>query len=169
MSSLDEDSAETATRRRCVVGALEDLQAPVTVDRLVDELAERGERRPAGGPTWESLHERLHNEVLPALDRKGALVFDAERGLVMRRTDGAPAHGGAAPATRSNVAVQYGDRGGIERRVVRYFLSLGVGALALLGATTFDVGPFAGLPDAATAMGVAVVFSLLSLVVALLQ
>ncbi|MFA9415101.1 hypothetical protein [Natrinema sp. HArc-T2] len=59
------------------------MNTPVTVDEVADELIE-----PARPPieTWAIVHERLHQERLPALDATGAIEFDETQGLIERST-----------------------------------------------------------------------------------
>ena len=64
-----------------LVAVLDELNTPVTVDEVTDELIE-----PARPPieTWATVHERLHQDRLPALDAAGAIEFDATRGVIKR-------------------------------------------------------------------------------------
>ncbi|NGM70450.1 hypothetical protein G6M89_15820 [Natronolimnobius sp. AArcel1] len=60
---------------------LEDVQLPATVDELTDQLI-----APAQPPldTWAGVHERLHQERLPALEAAGEIEFDETQGVVER-------------------------------------------------------------------------------------
>ncbi|SEV98997.1 hypothetical protein [Natrinema salifodinae] len=66
-----------------LLAVLDDLDTPVTVDELADELI--GPRRPPI-ETWAGVHERLCRHRLPALDASGALSFDESQGLIERST-----------------------------------------------------------------------------------
>ena len=73
---VPESDSELASR-------IAEMETPVTVDEIADELI-----RPArpSVETWASVHERLHEHRLPELHAKGHVEFDAEQGLVDRRT-----------------------------------------------------------------------------------
>jgi len=60
------------------------MSTPVTVDEVTDTLVEPA--RPSI-ETWATIHERLHQNRLPALDAKGAIEFDETQGLIERSTD----------------------------------------------------------------------------------
>ncbi|USZ70838.1 hypothetical protein [Natronosalvus halobius] len=64
-----------------------ELDAPVTVDELADHLI-----WPADPPieTWADVHELLYDERLPALEARGVLAFDPEKGIIehVRETEG---------------------------------------------------------------------------------
>ncbi|WP_222919701.1 hypothetical protein [Natrinema sp. SYSU A 869] len=64
-----------------LVDVLNEMNTPVTVDEVTDALVE-----PAYPPieTWATIHERLHQERLPALDASGAIEFDETQGLIER-------------------------------------------------------------------------------------
>ncbi|WP_435552242.1 hypothetical protein [Natrinema sp. CGMCC1.2065] len=64
-----------------LVTVLDEMAMPATVDEITDALVE-----PADPPieTWAAVHERLHEERLPALDASGAIEFDETQGLVER-------------------------------------------------------------------------------------
>ncbi|WP_226481492.1 hypothetical protein [Natrinema amylolyticum] len=64
-----------------LVDVLNEMDTPVTVDEVTDSLVE-----PAYPPieTWATIHERLHQERLPALDASGAIEFDETQGLIER-------------------------------------------------------------------------------------
>ncbi|PCR92589.1 hypothetical protein [Natrinema ejinorense] len=64
-----------------LVDVINEMNTPVTVDEVADALIE-----PAytSIETWASIHERLHQERLPALDESGAIEFDETQGLVER-------------------------------------------------------------------------------------
>jgi len=64
-----------------LVAALDELNTPVTVDEVTDELVEPA--RPTI-ETWATVHERLHQDRLPALDAAGAIEFDETRGVLER-------------------------------------------------------------------------------------
>lgn len=66
-----------------LVAVLDEMNTPVTVDEVTDTLIE-----PARPPieTWATIHERLHQNRLPALDAKGAIEFDEAQGLIERTT-----------------------------------------------------------------------------------
>lgn len=171
MSGPDVESSETATRRKRVVGLLDEMEASVTVDQLVDELERatpRGPGRPAHSASWERCHERLHEEDLPALDRAGLLRFDDERGLVTGRGDSRPPRAEGVPTGVGGASGRADDLAPTDR-FARCFLGFGVVSLALLAVTTLDVGPFARAPDGLVSTGLVLVFGLLSLVNAALQ
>lgn len=159
MSGRVEAPADRSTRRKRIVGLLDELDTPVTVDQLVDELqAVEGPEGPDTA-TWEQLHERLHDEDLPTLDRAGLLVFDDEQGLVTncgreiprmgRRTETAPPTNGSDDAD--------------DDPVTRAFAGLGILALGALAAVAADVGPLAAVPLATVSTAFVIVFSLLAL------
>ncbi|WP_245835327.1 hypothetical protein [Natronolimnobius baerhuensis] len=60
---------------------LEEMQLPATVDEITDELI-----TPAQPPldTWAGVHERLHQDRLPALAEAGEIEFDETQGVVER-------------------------------------------------------------------------------------
>ena len=66
-----------------LVSVIDEMETPVTVDEVADELIHPA--RPAV-ETWAAVHERLHEHRLPELDAKGRIEFDADQGLVDRRT-----------------------------------------------------------------------------------
>jgi|GEM_PF-681594 len=66
-----------------LVAVLDEMNTPVTVDEVTDKLVE-----PAR-PTieiWATVHERLHQDRLPALDAAGAIEFDETQGVIDRST-----------------------------------------------------------------------------------
>lgn len=70
------------------------LETPVTVDEITDQLV-----RPRRPPleTWAEVHERLHQQRLPALDAADLVEFDATQGVVTapsKRSATNPASGG---------------------------------------------------------------------------
>ncbi|PGF15181.1 hypothetical protein CP556_02945 [Natrinema sp. CBA1119] len=67
-----------------LVAVLDEMSTPVTVDEVTDTLVEPA--RPSI-ETWATIHERLHQNRLPALDAKGAIEFDETQGLIERSTD----------------------------------------------------------------------------------
>jgi hypothetical protein len=160
MSGRVEAPSERSTRRKRIVGLLDELDTPVTVDQLVDELqAVQG----PGGPdtaTWERLHERLHDEDLPALDRAGLLVFDDEQGLVTNFGRELPREMGTGTRTREpEPSAARAD----DDPVTRAFAGLGLLALGALAAVAADVGPLAAAPLGTVSTAFVVVFSLLAL------
>jgi len=167
MSRRVEDPAETSTRRKRIVELLDDLDTPVTVDQLVDELDSMPGQRPVGPDetAWERRHEQLHDEDLPALDRAGLLVFDDERGLVTSQGEEFPSRADAAPTQSADA--DGADAGG--QPFPRYFVGLSVVSLGVLAATVSNLGPFASAPDVAVSTALVLGFSLLSLVTALRQ
>ncbi|WP_339104326.1 hypothetical protein [Haloterrigena salinisoli] len=66
-----------------LLSVLDEMETPVTVDEVADELIHPA--RPSV-ETWASVHERLYQYRLPELDTTGHVEFDAEQGLVDRRT-----------------------------------------------------------------------------------
>ena len=64
-----------------LVSVLDEMNTPVTVDEVTDELV-----RPARPSieTWATVHERLHQDRLPALDASGTIEFDETQGLIER-------------------------------------------------------------------------------------
>lgn len=167
MSRRVEDPAETSRRRKRIVALLDELDTPVTVDQVVDELDATPAQRPVGPDEtdWELLHEQLHDEDLPALDRAGLLVFDDERGIVT-----SPDEAGQSPddATTAQSADDDG-RDASDSPIPRYFVGFSVVALGVLAVTAVDLGPFASVPDVAASTALVLAFSLLSLVAALRQ
>ncbi|GAB7020449.1 hypothetical protein [Halostagnicola bangensis] len=80
----DQDSATTATdfipaSDLVLLSVLEELTTPVTVDEVVDSLVHPAD---PSVNTWADVHERLHQERLPALDDAGDIDFDPERGTI---------------------------------------------------------------------------------------
>jgi len=83
------DTDETRAREfipesdTALVAVLDEMNTPVTVDEVTDELTE-----PARLPieTWATVHERLHQDRLPALDAAGAIEFDETQGVIERST-----------------------------------------------------------------------------------
>lgn len=71
-----------------LLAALEEMETPVTVDEIADELI-----RPARPSVeiWAAVHQRLHENRLPELAASDEIVFDESQGLVER------------PATRTRV------------------------------------------------------------------
>lgn len=86
---LSTSNAEDDERARAFVpesdaallSVLDEMNTPVTVDEIVDELVEPA--RPSI-ETWARVHELLHQERLPALDASGAVEFDEAQGIVER-------------------------------------------------------------------------------------
>ena len=66
-----------------LVAVLDEMSTPVTVDEVTDELIEPA--RPSI-ETWATVHERLHQDRLPALDAAGAIEFDETQGMIERST-----------------------------------------------------------------------------------
>ncbi len=78
-SSVTPTSDFIPTSDLVLLSVLEELTTPVTVDEVVDHLIHPAE---ASVETWADVHERLHQERLPALDDAGDIDFDSERGTV---------------------------------------------------------------------------------------
>jgi hypothetical protein len=160
MSGRVEAPADRSTRRKRIVGLLDELDTPVTVDQLVDELqAVEGPDGP-NTATWEQLHERLHDEDLPTLDRAGLLVFDDEQGLVTNCGREVPRVERRAE-TASPPTNGTDDAG--DDPVTRAFAGLGILALVALAAVATDVGPLDAVPLATVSTAFVIVFSLLAL------
>lgn len=66
-----------------LLGVLDEMNTPVTVDQLTDTLIEPA--RPSI-ETWATVHEHLHQNRLPALDATGAVDFDETTCVVERST-----------------------------------------------------------------------------------
>lgn len=78
-----------------LVTVLDEMATPATVDEITDALVE-----PADPPieTWAAVHERLHEERLPALDASGAIEFDEPQGLVERSATPVDGNRSVSPA-----------------------------------------------------------------------
>ncbi|ADB60027.1 hypothetical protein Htur_1135 [Haloterrigena turkmenica DSM 5511] len=101
-----------------LLSVLDGMETPVTVDEVTDELI-----HPARPPveTWAAVHEQLHQYRLPELDATGHVEFDAEQGLVDRRT------------VRSDAASRNGSSGLGLWRLVR------LAGLAVLGTSMLAI------------------------------
>ncbi|MFD1563884.1 hypothetical protein ACFR99_10015 [Haloarchaeobius amylolyticus] len=66
-----------------LVSVLDEMNTPVTVDEVADELVEPA--RPTI-ETWAAVHERLHQDRLPVLDAADTIEFDETQGLIERST-----------------------------------------------------------------------------------
>lgn len=164
----DRASAEgaTADRRSRVVRLLQTMETPVTVDRLVDELDAERPSRPAspGEPrSWEDLHERLHVEDLPALDRAGLLTFDPERGLVTSRGEGDAWRVADREHVRRRSTDGSAGASGSRGAWAVYYLVAAVLSALLLAGEVVALGPFAAVPSTAVAGAVVGLFGLLAL------
>lgn len=62
-----------------LLATVDEMETPVTVDELADRLV--GPAQPSV-ETWAAVHERLHQERLPALDDAGDVAFDDGQGLI---------------------------------------------------------------------------------------
>ncbi|NUB91393.1 hypothetical protein HTZ84_11195 [Haloterrigena sp. SYSU A558-1] len=107
--STDLSNADSATEfvpdsNTELLSVLDGMETPVTVDEVADELIHPA--RPSV-ETWAAVHEQLHQYRLPELDATGHVEFDAEQGLVDRRT------------VRSDAANRNGSSGLGLRRLVR--------------------------------------------------
>lgn len=85
---LPEDDSELLT-------VLDGMSTPVTVDEVADTLVDPAQ---PSIETWAAVHERLHQDRLPALDASGAIEFDETQGLV-ERTQSLPREAGRFAAT----------------------------------------------------------------------
>jgi hypothetical protein len=147
MSGETELSGRRSQRRTNVVFLLGRMEVPVTVDELVDELRRHAERQPGGPATdesWADLHERLHEEDLPALDRAGLLAFDPERGIVTEARS--PENGPFAPDMETETGgdgAAHTDDASTGGTAARYQLVLALLVTAALVATSLGFGPFA--------------------------
>ncbi len=65
-----------------LVELVEDLQTPVTLDRVVDGVVDHRSRADHPPVSWHDLHEDLYLFDIPALDAAEELEFDSTRGLV---------------------------------------------------------------------------------------
>ena len=107
-----------------LLSVLDGMETPVTVDEIVDELIHPA--RPSV-ETWASVHEQLYQYRLPELDTTGHVEFDAEQGLVDRRT------------VQSDATTRHGSSGFRHRRLLRLvglavLVTSGL-AIALVGVT----------------------------------
>ncbi len=67
-----------------LLSTLDQINMPATVDEIADTLIEP--RRPSI-ETWASVHQRLYEERLPALDESEAIEFDETQGIVERNSN----------------------------------------------------------------------------------
>lgn len=176
MSGTARVEGETADRRKRIVVVLETMETPVTVDQLVDEL-EASQRSPASDRgrnwSWEDVHEYLHDEDLPALDRAGLLVFDAERGLVTRHgeresrylVEGGPTERGSTDREPTAASRSGGttDRDDDRNDWAAYYLGAVVLSALLLAGIVTSQGPLSGLSPAAASVWTICLFGLLAL------
>lgn len=171
MSESTSAEGEIATRRRRIVLLLETMETPLTIDQLVDELGGQPDASPRAGvsasgqpQSWEDLHGFLHDEDLPALDRAGLLVFDADRGLVSCRGDGvSPQTATSAPDERRNSRDGPTEAGDERGDWAMYYLGAAILSVLLLAGAVTGFGPFSRLPLTLTSVGMVALFSLLAL------
>ncbi|QLG60374.1 hypothetical protein [Halorarum salinum] len=166
MSESAYADGEIADRRKRIVLTLEAIETPVTVDRLADELEDAGPS-PVGGigrdQSWADLHERLHDEDLPALDGAGLIVFDVDRGLVSRR--GADENryvleGRSAP-DRGSAAIPV-DAGVDRGDWAAYYLGAVVLSALLLAGVATSFGPLARVSPTVASGSIVGLFGLLA-------
>lgn len=69
-------------RQQAIVDALERLDAPATVDQLVDVLVASPDDFSRTLERWGDVHEELHVVDLPVLDALDVVDYDRETGLV---------------------------------------------------------------------------------------
>lgn len=86
-----------------LLAVIDELQTPVTIDEITDQLI-----RPARPSieTWAGVHERLHRDRLPALDRSGEIDFDEAQGIVERSSP--PANEGRLSSLAALSAISIG-------------------------------------------------------------
>ena len=67
-----------------LAATVDDLGAPVTIDRLVDAMCtwETASTTGDASKSWHDVHQELHSVDLPTLDRAGVVEFDAAEGIV---------------------------------------------------------------------------------------
>lgn len=169
MSGKTESSDRRSQRRTNVVFLLGRMDIPVTIDELVDELQRHAERQPdstAMGESWEDLHERLHRDDLPALDRAGLLTFDDERGIITHAST--PEHGPFAPNPRTETEAETGMEAEARGNDAAWYqLGLALLATLVLVATALGAGPFANLSSGSVATALVAVLVVASVVTAL--
>lgn len=72
-----------STRYRYLVAVVEELEATVTIDQLVDAMVQwERAQDDTTEKSWHDVHEELYLVDLPTLDRASCLTFDAETGTV---------------------------------------------------------------------------------------
>lgn len=167
MSESAYAEGEIADRRKRIVLTLEAIETPVTVDQLADELEDTGPS-PVGGigrdRSWADLHERLHEEDLPALDGAGLIVFDVDRGLVSRRGADENRYGleGKPTADRRSATIP-ADAGADRGDWAAYYLGGVVLSTLLLAGIVTSFGPLARVSPTVASGSIVGLFGLLAI------
>ena len=65
-----------------LVGLVDEIETPATLDRVADAVFRRRVRANALSKSWHDIHEELYHVDLPQLDSADRLEFDEKRGLV---------------------------------------------------------------------------------------
>jgi DNA-binding transcriptional ArsR family regulator len=137
-------------RRRHVIHYLKQRGERVTIRELSRQVAawENGvETDDLDYKQRKRVYTSLHQTHLPKLDDAGIVDYDRDRGTVALGTG----------ASELEVYMEIVPEKELPWSV--YYLGLGVISLALVSLVWLDVFPFAGVPDAALAALVAVVFT----------
>lgn len=145
MASSSGSGDRDPPRSRQILDALDEMDTPVTIDELTDELVARSESQSENDDIedWADVHEQLYVVDLPVLHGTGDVDFDASTGLVSL-DDTEPAESTADPATADE---SDGRRWGAVLRI----LGLVAVSALLVGLTRVDAWPLALAPTLALA------------------
>lgn len=102
-------AADGESWSRLVVDVLEEMETPVTIDELTDELLARRDPESTADDieSWADLHEQLYVVDLPVLHRTGRVEFEASKGLVSLPDEG-PAEAPAGPEATADGGRRWG-------------------------------------------------------------
>ncbi len=147
-------------RSRQILDALDEMDTPVTIDELADELVTRRDLRSEGEDieTWADVHEQLYVVDLPVLHGTGDIHFDASAGLVsLADTE-------SAEPTTDTTPADEGD--GRRWASVLPIAGLATCSALLVGLTRVGAWPLADTPTLALSGAVAGTAVLLAAVLA---
>lgn len=119
-------------RRREIERIVAERAEPLTIDALTDRVAEWESDRVDGDLTRIDLREQLHEIDLPSLERRGALSFDADRGII-----------------RASERTVRADSGPKEQFGRYYALATGL-SMGLFGLSRAAIGPLASMSPSVT-------------------